>query len=75
MGSAVASKSHIVPVIMLAAAAILIVATVALGAWLGGDDTRRQAGWQRPLSRPRCCSALPAAGPTAGGFHSPPYRW
>ncbi len=36
MSSAVASKGHILPVIMLAAAAILIVVTIALGAWLGG---------------------------------------
>ena len=43
MSNAVASKGHILPVIMLAAAAILIVTTVALGAWLGGDDTWTQA--------------------------------
>ncbi len=42
MSSAVASKGHILPVILLAAAAVLIVATVGLGAWLGGSDTWTQ---------------------------------
>ena len=42
MNSAFSSKGHILPVILLAAAAILIVATVALGAWLGGSDTWTQ---------------------------------